>query len=446
MDPCWRVRATQGRGTCRLRPDRRPRPRRCRLAWLAAQGALWGPGNRRANPTDRAKLGWKWSVASERHGVPVGWAVDGANRNDVAMLEPVRHALIRRCPCHRHHYAGQLGAPEAHVCRHSRGPAGHGTHPAGRCVGAVRRAVELDPVCVRATTGCTRSRRSGTIPRPRRRLTQAAAHRGIGWEQFPRAVHLRTARWSAASRASASLCAFRPFDTHEANMNMNAASEFAQSIAEAARSVNQPRTLDDTLQTIVEVACNSVPGFDQVGISTLQREGTVKTRECIGALVQRLDEIQYGLGEGPCAEALRGIDVVSVSSLRDEQRWPHYVPQARAMGVRSQLAVKLYLDQGTLGGINFYSTVSDDVSPDVEALARLFATHSAIALGLARERANLNEALQSRKMIGQAIGIIMERYDMNEDRAFAFLVRASSHANIKLRAIAQELVDQHNAS
>jgi GAF domain-containing protein len=229
-------------------------------------------------------------------------------------------------------------------------------------------------------------------------------------------------------------------------MNMNAASEFAQSIAEAARTVNQPRTLDDTLQTIVEVACNSVPGFDQVGISTLQKEGEVKTRACIGDLVRRLDEIQYGLGEGPCAEALRGIDVVSVSSLRHEQRWPHYVPQARAMGVRSQLAVKLYLDQGTLGGINFYSTISDDVTPDAQALARLFATHSAIALGHAHERANLNEALQSRKIIGQAIGIIMERYDMNEDRAFAFLVRASSHANIKLRAIAQELVDQHNTS
>jgi AmiR/NasT family two-component response regulator len=52
--------------------------------------------------------------------------------------------------------------------------------------------------------------------------------------------------------------------------------------------------------------------------------------------------------------------------------------------------------------------------------------------------------LQARKVIGQAIGIVMERYQMNEDRAFSFLVRASSHGNIKLRDIAQELVEQRN--
>jgi GAF domain-containing protein len=122
------------------------------------------------------------------------------------------------------------------------------------------------------------------------------------------------------------------------------------------------------------------------------------------------------------------------------------VPEAVALGVQSQLAVKLFLDgEGTLGGINFYSTTSKDVDSDAEAVADLFAAHSAIALGHARERETLNEALHSRKVIGQAIGILMERYQMNEDRAFAFLVRASSQSNVKLRDIAQELVDQRNA-
>jgi transcriptional regulator with GAF, ATPase, and Fis domain len=226
---------------------------------------------------------------------------------------------------------------------------------------------------------------------------------------------------------------------------MDARSGFAQSIDEAVRTLNRRRSLDETLQTIVEVACNSVPGFDQVGIATLQKHGRVETRAFTGDLVQRLDEIQYGLREGPCSAALQGTDVVSVSSLRDEKRWPRYVPQARSAGVRSQMAVKLYLDQGTLGGINFYSTIADDVSNDAQTLARLFATHSAIALGHAHERDSLNEGLQTRKVIGQAIGILMERYEINEDRAFAFLVRASSHRNIKLRAIAQELVDERNA-
>ena len=226
---------------------------------------------------------------------------------------------------------------------------------------------------------------------------------------------------------------------------MDTLSDFAQSTAEAARTIHQHQSLDHTLQTIVEVARNSVPGFDQVGISTLHRSGDIQTRAFTGDLVLRLDEVQYALGEGPCSAALQGTEEVSVSSLRDEQRWPGYVPQAREAGVRSQMAVKLHLDQSTLGGINFYSTTSDDVSPDAVALARLFATHSAIALGHAKERDSLNEGMQTRKVIGQAIGILMERYQINEDRAFAFLVRASSHTNLKLRAIAQRLVDDGNA-
>jgi GAF domain-containing protein len=242
---------------------------------------------------------------------------------------------------------------------------------------------------------------------------------------------------------SASLCA--SLNAHE-SATVQTKSAFAQSIAEAARTLNQPRNLDETLQTIVEVACNSVPGFDQVGIATLHKRDKVKTRAFTGDLVLRLDEIQYSLREGPCSAALQGTEAVSLSSLRAEHRWPRYVPQARAIGVRSQMAVKLHLDANALGGINFYSTICDDVSPDAQALARLFASHAAIALGHAHEREHLNEALQTRKVIGQAIGILMERHEMNEDRAFAFLVRASSHTNIKLRAVAQELVDQRNAN
>ena len=242
---------------------------------------------------------------------------------------------------------------------------------------------------------------------------------------------------------SASLCA-SPNALESAVMRT--ASAFTDSIAQAARTLNQPRSLDDTLQTIVEVACNSVPGFDQVGIATLHAPDKAETRAFTGDLVPRLDEIQYGLREGPCSAALQGTEEISVSSLRNEQRWPQYVPQARAAGVRSQMAVRLHLDRHALGGINFYSTTSDDVSHDARALARLFASHAAIALGHAHERQNLNEAIQTRKIIGQAIGILMERHKMNEDHAFAYLVRASSHANIKLRAIAQELVDERNTN
>lgn len=226
---------------------------------------------------------------------------------------------------------------------------------------------------------------------------------------------------------------------------MSTSSDAARAIAEAARTIHQSRSLGQTLQSIAEAARTSVPGFDQVGISVIRRNGQIETKAATGDLVLRLDEIQYGLGEGPCVETLRDAHVVSAPHLSHDRRWPQYVPRAVEHGLKSQLAVQLYLDdEGTLGGLNLYSTQSEDLHPDAEDVAELFAAHAAIALGHARERETLNDALHSRKTIGQAIGILMERYQMNDDRAFAFLVRASSTGNMKLRDIAQEIVDQGN--
>jgi GAF domain-containing protein len=226
---------------------------------------------------------------------------------------------------------------------------------------------------------------------------------------------------------------------------MHSIEQVAAAIAAAARTMNHFESLDRTLQAIAQSAKESVPGFDLVGISTVDRHGNVKTRAATDDLVHELDKLQYGLGEGPCVDTLGNAHVVVVPRIRHEQRWPAYIPEALRLGLRAQLAVKLSLDdEGTLGGLNLYSTVSDDVDPDAESIAELFAVHAAIALGSAQELENLNEALQSRKVIGQALGILMCRYELDEDRAFAFLVRASNAGNIKLRRIAQELVDEQN--
>jgi GAF domain-containing protein len=228
---------------------------------------------------------------------------------------------------------------------------------------------------------------------------------------------------------------------------MDVATIFAKSIASAARSLNQQESVEATLQTIATVMANSVPGFDHVGISTVDKAGHVTTRAHVGRLVMRLDDLQYGLGEGPCVDALNGDDLVVVPHLGSARRWPRYVPEATELGIRSQLALRLHLGDGsTLGGVNLYSTISDEVDGNARALAALFGAHSAIALGHVQERAQLSAALESRKVVGQAVGILMQRHGLSEDRAFALLVRASNDGNIRLRTVAQELVDELNAS
>jgi len=107
--------------------------------------------------------------------------------------------------------------------------------------------------------------------------------------------------------------------------------------------------------------------------------------------------------------------------------------------VRSQVAVRLFNDNQHVAGLNLYSTERDDVDESSGETARLFATHAAIILGHAQED-QLTRALQTRKTIGQAIGILMERYRIDADRAFQFLIRASSTSNVKLRDVAEEVV------
>jgi GAF domain-containing protein len=217
--------------------------------------------------------------------------------------------------------------------------------------------------------------------------------------------------------------------------------QIAHALTEAAKLINSPRSLDETLDAIVRAAQETVPGFEHVGISIAHSNGELETRAGTGQLVWELDELQYKFGEGPCYEAIATAPVMMMESVRTEERWPQYLPHAREKGLRSQMGLRLYNDSETLGGLNFYSTRSEGIDPEAVQLGELFAAHAAIALGRARYEHQLNESVASRQVIGTAVGIVMERYKIPEDRAFQFLVRASTTSNIKLRTIAQEVVD-----
>jgi GAF domain-containing protein len=222
------------------------------------------------------------------------------------------------------------------------------------------------------------------------------------------------------------------------------ASSLASALADAARSIAGQSSVEETLDAIVRAAQVSVPDIDHVGISIVHRTGRIETRAATGQLVWDLDGIQYELREGPCVSAMLDEPVVVTEDLRHDQRWPRYVPRAVAAGLQAQVAVRLYLDEHTLGGLNMYATRTSTIHAEALQAAELFAAHAAIALGHARREEELHAAMETRKVIGQAIGVVMERYSVDEHRAFDYLVRASSTGNIKLRDIAQEVVDQAN--
>jgi GAF domain-containing protein len=225
---------------------------------------------------------------------------------------------------------------------------------------------------------------------------------------------------------------------------MNDRVDLARELAEASARLHSQRTLEDTLDTIVETALPMLPGIDHVGISIKHPDGKVETMAATDQFVWELDALQYELGEGPCMDTIEGQLVVGLEDARHVQQWPNYIARAVRKGLRSQLAVRLFSEEGTLGGLNMYSVSRDDIDPSAPLIAELFATHATTALGRARKEEQLNVALQTRKVIGQAIGMVMERHQIDEERAFHFLARVSQTSNIKLRDVAQELIDQAN--
>lgn len=214
----------------------------------------------------------------------------------------------------------------------------------------------------------------------------------------------------------------------------------AVALAEASVAINDSRTVQDTLDAIVHATRTSLPEFAHVSISVKKPSGAFATEAGTDQLAWELDSVQYDLDDGPCVHAIEAEPVVIVGHLRHDQRWPRYIPVAAARGVRSQVAVRLFTHDKHVAGLNLYCTERDEVDASSAETARLFATHAAIILGHAQQEDQLNQALQSRKVIGQALGILMERYRIDADQAFQFLMRASSTSNIKLRDVADEVV------
>lgn len=215
----------------------------------------------------------------------------------------------------------------------------------------------------------------------------------------------------------------------------------------AAAQMHAVGSTTETLETMVEVARSTVTGIDHVGVTLVHRDGRLETVAATGPLVIELDELQLALDEGPCVSTLRdGLPITLVEHARQEQRWSQYVPLAVQRGITAQLSVRLFVDDGAVGVLNLYATRSETISDDTRRLAELFAAHAALAFGHTRRLTDLQGAIAHREIIDQAIGIVMERYDLCSDRAFEYLIRVSSVSEVTLRDVALDLVERTNTA
>ena len=194
-----------------------------------------------------------------------------------------------------------------------------------------------------------------------------------------------------------------------------------------------------TLEAITAAAVRSVPGTDECGITLVTGRRKVESRAPTGELPRTVDGIQERLAEGPCLSAVYEQQTVLVEDIRSEERWPRFAAEVADLGVGSMLSFQLFVTGGNLGALNLYSRQSHAFDADAESIGLLFATHASVALAGAQQEERMRTAMTSREVIGQAQGILMERFRFTGAQAFQVLARASSHTNRKVADIAEEL-------
>jgi GAF domain-containing protein len=213
----------------------------------------------------------------------------------------------------------------------------------------------------------------------------------------------------------------------------------ATQLSDLARELQQGYDVHAVLSGIVQAALDLIPGTAYASISLVTGRKKVDSEVASGDLPRLVDALQSSTGQGPCLDAAYHERVVRVPDLSREDRWPAFSRGAVKLGARSMLSIQLFVEGDRLGALNLYGANPNAFDSESEQVGLLVAAHAAVAFADSLKISQLGEALVARQMIGQAEGILMERYKLTAEQAFLLLSRASSKANIKIRDIAEHL-------
>jgi hypothetical protein len=210
--------------------------------------------------------------------------------------------------------------------------------------------------------------------------------------------------------------------------------------SEIAARVHTSEDYEGSLRRITESAVHAIEGCDYASISLLERGGPA-THAATDPVAQAGDQIQYDEGEGPCLDAAMHERWVHSPDLVRSNRWPTSSARlAKELGISSMFSCRLALEAApshTLGGLNLYARKPNGFADQDQLLAILLASLGAVVADASRQQANLRAAIESRQVIGEAIGILRSQGGLSSDQAFAALSQASQRMNIKLRDLAE---------
>jgi transcriptional regulator with GAF, ATPase, and Fis domain len=215
----------------------------------------------------------------------------------------------------------------------------------------------------------------------------------------------------------------------------------AHELAGFAREVQRQPDGAAVLLTVVRGALRTVPGAQEGSITLVLGRRKVLSQAASSDLPQQVDAVQEEVAQGPCLETAFEQHTVLVPDLATDERWPRFSARAAALDVRSMLSFQLYVEGDNLGALNLFSREADAFDERSVTVGELFAAHAAVAYSAAQREAALERALESRELVGQAQGILMQRDRLTPEQAFAALQRASQRRNLKLAEVARRLVE-----
>ena len=218
--------------------------------------------------------------------------------------------------------------------------------------------------------------------------------------------------------------------------------ELATLFADLATALSTPHEEPVTARLVVRLALEVVPAADEAALTVPSRRHRLRVLASSSDTGRTLEERQHAAGEGPALDAVSGTDLVRSDDLAAEPRWATWTPEAVSHGAACALSLPLLSGTRRAGALSLYAERVDAFGgPETVEMASLYARHAANAMVVARHVTGLETALESRHMIGMAQGILMTRFGIDEDQSFAVLRRVSSNQNVKLREVAQHVVD-----
>lgn len=220
-------------------------------------------------------------------------------------------------------------------------------------------------------------------------------------------------------------------------------------IAELARAVHGVSEAefgpDRVIRHVTESAVQILPDVDHAGFTMVVRDAagtpTLESTAETDLIARQFDVLQHEYGDGPCFEAIWNERIVGIDDVETEPRWPELMRAVRERTpIRSNLSIQLYVSGRELGALNLFSGTPHAFDEEARDLAETLATHAAIALNTAHRGEQFRSALASRDLIGQAKGMIMERFRVDAVRAFEIIRRLSQESNTPVAEVAARIV------